>query len=158
SMSYRTDGFLGSFVDPLQRTTSFGYDPAGRVTATTLPDLSVMGTGYDANGNVTSVTPPGRPAHAFNYTPSALESDYTPPGGASFNTHTSYDLDQQVKQVSRPGGDLVTPTYDAVKGRLTALTTGRGTNTYDYNPSTGQLSSITTFDGVSLTYGHDGSL
>src|SRR5207245_5743390 len=41
SMSYRPDGFLGSLIDPLQRTTSFGYDLAGRVTATTPPDLSV---------------------------------------------------------------------------------------------------------------------
>jgi len=158
SMSYRADGFLGSLVDPLQRSTSFGYDLAGRATATTLPDLSVIGTGYDANGNVTSVTPPGRPAHVFRYTPADSESDYTPPGGASFNTHTSYNLDQQVSNVSRPDGDFIAPTYDPVKGRLTALTTSRGSNTYGYNSTTGQLSSITTFDGVGLTYGYDGSL
>src|SRR5512140_1169155 len=78
----------------------------------------MIGTGYDASGNVTSVTPPGRPAHASNYTASDLESDYTPPGGASFNTHTSYNLDQQVSSVSRPDGDFVTPTYDAAKGFL----------------------------------------
>src|SRR5512140_940947 len=118
----------------------------------------MIGTGYDASGNVTSVTPPGRPAHASNYTASDLESDYTPPGGASFNTHTSYNLDQQVSQVSRPDGDFITPTWDPVKGRLTALTTSRGTNTYGYSPTTGQLSSITTFDGMGLTYGYDGSL
>jgi len=158
SMSYRADGFLGSLVDPLQRTTSFGYDLAGRATATTLPDLNVIATGYDANGNLTSLTPPGRPAHAFSYTPADFESDYTPPGGAPFNTHMSYNPDQQVSNVSRPDGDFIAPTYDAVAGRLTALTTSRGTNNYGYNSTTGQLSSITTFDGVGLNYGYDGSL
>ena len=45
-----------------------------------------------------------------------------------------------------------------MKGRLTALTTSRGTNTYGYDSTTGQLSSITTFDGVRLAYGYDGPL
>lgn len=114
---------------------------------------------YDGNGNVTSVTPPGRPAHAFNLTPADLESDYTPPDvGQPRTTHTDYNLDQQVSKVSRPDGDYITPTYDPVKGRLTALATSRGTNTYGYSSTTGQLTSITTFDGVGMTYGYDGSL
>jgi hypothetical protein len=94
----------------------------------------------------------------FAFTSGDQESDYTPPGGQSFNTHTDYDLDRQVSNVSRPDGDFITPSYDPVKGRLTALTTSRGTNTYGYSSSTGQLTSINTFDGVGLTYGYDGAL
>ena len=108
----------------------------------------MIGTGYDANGNVTSVTPPGRPAHAFSYTPADLESDYTPPDvGQPRTTHTDYNLDQQVSNVSRPDGDFITPTYDAVKGRLTSFTTSRGTTTLGYSPTTGQVTSMTTPDG-----------
>src|SRR5207302_7535103 len=78
--------------------------------------------------------------------------------GSPSPTQTTYNLDQQVSNVSRPDGDFITPTYDSTKGRLTALTTGRGTNSYGYSSSTGQLTGITTFDGVGLTYGYDGSL
>lgn len=158
TMGYDASGFLHSILDPASHTTLFGYDLAGRPTSETLPDLNVIGMGYDANGNVTSVTPPSRPAHGFTFTAANLESDYTPPGGSGFNTHTDYNLDQQVSNVSRPDGDFITPTYDTQKGRLTALTTSRGTNTYGYSPSTGQLTSISTFDGIGLTYGYDGSL
>ena len=153
TLTYRSDGFLGSVLDPLQHATSFGYDLAGRPTSQTLPDLSAFGIGYDPNGNLILVTPPGRPDHAFAYTQADLEKDYTPPDVRQpRTTHTDYNLDQQVSNVSRPDGDFTTPTYDLAKGRLTALTTSRGTNTYGYSASTGQLTSVTTFDGVGLTY------
>ncbi|TMB21426.1 MAG: RHS repeat protein [Deltaproteobacteria bacterium] len=159
TLTYRADGFLGSVLDALQHSTFFGYDLAGRSTSQTLPDLNVIGTSFDPNGNVISVSPPSRPAHVFAYTPVDLEKDYTPPDlGQLRTTHTDYNLDQQVSSVSRPDGDLITPTYDTAKGRLTVLTTSRGSNTYGYSASTGQLTNITTFDGVGLTYGYDGSL
>jgi len=69
-----------------------------------------------------------------------------------------HNLDQQVGNVSRPDGDYITPSYDSVKGRLTAVTTGRGTSTYGYSPTTGLLTNIMTFDGIGLTYAYDGSL
>jgi RHS repeat-associated protein len=159
ALAYRADGFLDNILDPLLQRTSFGYDAAGRPTSQTLPDLSVIGLGYDANGNATSVTPPGRPAHIFAFTAGDQEKDYTPPDvGQPRTTHTDYNLDQQVLNVSRPDRDYITPTYDPVKNRLTALATSRGTNTYGYSPTTGQLTSVATFDGVGLTYGYDGSL
>ena len=159
TLAYRSDGFLGSILDPLQHTTSFDYDLAGRPTNQTLPDLNVIASGYDPNGNVASVTPPGRPAHMFAYTSADRERDYSPPDvGQPRTTHTDYNLDQQVSNVTRADGDCITPTYDSGKGRLTAVTTSRGTNAYGYSATTGQLTSINTFDGVGVTYGYDGSL
>jgi len=115
-------------------------------------------TGPNVNGNVTSPTPPGRPTHTFAFTAADQEKDYTPPDvGQPRTTHTDYNLDQQVSNVSRPDGDFITRTYDPANGRLTALTTSRGTNTYGYSASSGQLTNITTFDGVGLTYGYDGA-
>ena len=158
TLAYDSSGFLHSILDPASHSTVFGYDLAGRPTSETLPDTNLIGMGYDQNGNVTSVTPPSRPAHSFGFTAADLESDYTPPGGSQYNTHTTYNLDQQVSNVSRPDGDYITPTYDSTIGRLTALATSRGSNGYGYSSTTGQLTSITTFDGIGLTYGYDGSL
>jgi RHS repeat-associated protein len=159
TLGYDANGFLRSILDPLSRSTIFGNDPVGRVTSETLPGAQVIGRSYDGDANVTSVTPPGRPAHTFSYWPYDLESDYTPPDvGQPRTTHTDYNLDKQTSNVSRPDGDRITPTYDPVNGRLTGLGTNRGTNSYGYNSTTGQLSSITTFDGVGLAYGYDGSL
>jgi RHS repeat-associated protein len=159
TLSYRSDGFLDNIVDPLLHRSSFGYDLAGRPSSQTLPDLTVIGMTYDANGNVNSVTPPGRPAHVFAFTSANLERDYTPPDvGQPRTTHTDYNLDQQVSNISRPDADFITPTYDLMMGRLTALSSRRGSNAYGYSPTTGQLTSINTFDGVGLTYGYDGSL
>jgi RHS repeat-associated protein len=159
TMAYRSDGFLGSILDPLQHTTTFGYDLAGRPISQRFPDLNVVGIGYDPNGNVTSVTPPSRPAHLFAFTAADQEKDDSPPDvGQPRTTHTDYDLDQQVSRISRPDGDFISPTYDPVKGRLTGLSTSRGMNTYTYSASTGQLTGISTFDGVGMTYGYDGSL
>lgn len=160
TMAYRSDGFPDNVLDPVLQRTSFpDYDLAGRALTERLPDLTVIGMGYDPNGNATSVTPPGRPAHLFAFTASNQEKDYTPPDvGQSRTTHTDYNLDQQVLNVSRPDGDFITPSYDPVKRRLTTLATSRGANTYGYSPTTGQLTTINTFDGVGLTYGYDGSL
>ena len=100
TLAYRSDGFLGSILDPLQHTTSFDYDLAGRPTNQTLPDLNVIASGYDPNGNVISVTPPGRPAHLFAYTSADREKDYTPPDvGQPRATHTGYTLDQDLTSV-----------------------------------------------------------
>jgi RHS repeat-associated protein len=159
TLAYDAAGFLHSVLDPAQHTSVFAYDLAGRPKSETLPDASVIGMGYDANGNTISVTPPGRPMHVFAFTSGDLESDYIPPDvGQPRTTHTDYNLDRQVSKVSRPDGDAITPTYDTAKGRLTSLTTSRGTTSYGYSSTTGRLVSVTTPDGVGLTYGYDGSL
>jgi RHS repeat-associated protein len=158
TLVYDATGFLHSILDPAQHSTVFGYDLVGRLTSETLPNQSVIAMTYDASGNTISVIPPGRPAHVFGFTSGNLESDYTPPNvGQPQTTHTNYDLDRQVTNVSRPDGDYITPTYDTVSGRLTALATSRGSNAYGYSSTTGQLTAITTFDGEGLTYGYDGS-
>src|SRR5260221_3907213 len=112
TLAYDVAGFLHSVLDPAQHSTTFGYDLAGRPISETLPDLNGIGTSYDANGNVTSVTPPARPAHVFTFWPSVLEKDYFPPDlGQPRTTHTDYNLDRQVSNVSRPDGDAITPAY-----------------------------------------------
>ncbi|HUU04164.1 MAG TPA: RHS repeat-associated core domain-containing protein [Myxococcota bacterium] len=159
-LSYTPDGFLESMTDPLQRSVSFAHDAAGRVTIQTLPDGREILFGHDANGNLTSITPPGRPQHDFDYTPIDEQSDYTPPpvaGSGDTATHYDYNLDGQLKLVTRPDGQTIDIEYDT-SGRASSVTIPRGVYTFDYEPNTGQLSSITAPDGGKLSYSWNGPL
>ena len=139
---------------------SFQYDLTGRVTKQILPDLREINFTYDANGNVASITPPGRPAHVFNYTSVDLESQYTPPvvtGSGTNATVFTYNFDKQLTQIARPDGQTVALNYDT-GGRLDNVVIPRGTTTYAYDPTTGNLASITAPDTGTLTFAYDGSL
>jgi hypothetical protein len=84
------------------------------------------------------------------------------------------NLDKQVMFVHRPDGSTIAFGYDSPAGRLWTVTYPKGTAPGDgtvtvtraYYSSSGQLASLTTSDGQSLSYGngitastgHDGSL
>jgi len=88
-----------------------------------------------------------------------LEEDYVPPDvGAGTNlTHYTYNLDKQLTQIARPDGQAVSLGYDT-GGRLSTVTSPRGTVGYAYDPTKGTLSSITSPDAVTLAYTYDGFL
>jgi RHS repeat-associated protein len=162
-ISYNLQGSIASVTDPLNRTTAFAYDSAGRVTTQTLPDGRQVGYTYDANGNVSSITPPGRPSHSFHFTSIDLLEDYSPPdvGLATEATQYSYDLDRHLTLVTRPDGATIGFAYDSA-GRLSTIATSGRTVSYTYasanGPTPGTLAKISASDGVTLTYGYDGSL
>ncbi|MBI2877240.1 MAG: hypothetical protein HYY20_10190 [Candidatus Tectomicrobia bacterium] len=170
-LSYDAQGNLASIIDPLSQSTSFEYDPVGRVTNQTLPDGREILFAYDTNGNMTSLTPPGRPNHDFTYTPVDLEEDYIPPEvGARANlTHLAYDLDRQLVQVMRPDGSTMDFGYDSA-GRLTSQSFLEATVDFGYSSSPlgccggGELPvsiTRTPTDGTAaqtITHTYDGSL
>ena len=159
TLSYNTEGYLASITDPLARTISFEYDETGRVTKQTLPDLRDMLFTYDANGNVTSITPPGRPAHIFTYTEVNLEEGYTPPDvGAGTNvTQFTYNADRQLDLITRPDGQTIDLVYDSA-GRLASQLLPHRQLGYTYDPTTGQMETITASDMGTTTYSYDGNL
>ena len=108
---------------------------------------------YDKNGNVETITPPGRPAHIFTYTDVDLQEDYEPPNvGTSVNNTTyAYNLDKQLKLITRPDGKTISYNYDD-GGRLDILTIPRGQTTYTYDETTGNLRLIKAPDGGTLDY------
>jgi YD repeat-containing protein len=150
---------LTGITDPLNHTVGFAYDAADRVTIQTLPDGREVRYSYDGNGNVSSITPPGRPAHGFSYTPVDLEEQYTPPDvGAGANvTQYVYNTERQLTQVIRPDGNTVDLEYDSA-GRLRTVTHPHDQVNLTYDAVTGQLTSVSTADGGTLTYTYDGSL
>ena len=154
-------GLLESDTDPAGLTTSYQYDPDGRVVKEVLPDGSAVGFSYDADGNLTAVTPPGEPAHDFTYnTVNQTASDTSPPvaGSAPLAFHYAYNLDRQLTVIAYPNGTTVSLSYDN-GGRLSqVLLPGVGAYSYAYNASTGQLSSITAPDNETLDESWDGFL
>lgn len=160
TLSYDILGNLASITDAENRTTSFVYDLAGRVTSQTLSDGRIVNYSYDKNGNLNSLTPPGKSAHVFNYNGVDQQSVYTPPtlSGASTITRYDYNLDKQLDLITRPDNKTLDYVYDNVKGRLTSLVIPRGSYTYGYDATSGQMNRVSAPDGGVLNFAYDGFL
>ncbi|MEO8452826.1 MAG: hypothetical protein ABI647_23755, partial [Gemmatimonadota bacterium] len=158
TFGYDSRSRLATVTDPLQRSVSFTYDNADRVTRQTfLATGRFIDFTYDANGNLTSVQPPSRPQHNFGFTPVHLTESYTPPavanGGATFY---EYNKDRQVTRMIRPDSKSVVVGYDSA-GRASTVTIGRGIYASSYD-SSGRVHDVQSPEGNSVTYSYDGSL
>jgi RHS repeat-associated protein len=158
-LSYDSRGRLAVLRDTLGRMTTFGYDNADRLTSQTLPGGRQIAFGFDPAGNLTTITPPGRPPHGFDYSTVNLTSRYRPPGAGLTDSLTEYvfNLDRQLTDVLRPDGADVTLAYGSTTGRIDRVTTPRGDANFTYDGS-GRLSTLSSPDGATLTYGYDGSI
>jgi RHS repeat-associated protein len=152
-------GYLAEITDSLSRTTHFEYDAVGRITRQTHPDGRSVDYSYDAEGRLKALTPPGRSAHLFEYTDAGNRERYKPPElpGVDAITIYRYNLDRQLTQIERPGGELVSFDYDA-GGRLDSISSDAGVVDYSYQEDTGQLSTVTGPDNINLTLAWDGLL
>src|SRR5207237_1072039 len=72
-------------------------------------------------------------------------------------TSYAYNADRQVTLITRPDGRTVSFGYDSA-GRQHTMTIGRGTFTYNYNPTTGNLDSVVSPEGNTVTHTYDGNL
>jgi RHS repeat-associated protein len=160
TLSYNAAGFLQSLTDPIGRVFQMTYDAAGRILSKTFADGHAASVTYDAAGNVASLSPPGRPAHAFSYSDRDELTSVTPPAVAGTGPSSySYNLDKQAAVATLPGGDMITLSYDS-GGRvatrtLSGSTSGAQTSTYN---AAGQIASIATTGGVTVTHTHAGPL
>ena len=146
-------------TNPLQQTTKFSYNQAGRRTQKTLPDGRTVQFGYDQTGNRTKVVPPGRPAHTFEYDGQNQLTRYSPPavGGVQMPTDYHYNAVGELTKVDYPDGATLKRTFDKA-GRLAKTAAPSATRNYSYANKTGQLSKITSGTDPDLTYSYDGSL
>jgi RHS repeat-associated protein len=125
------------------QTLFTNYDGADRPRAITLPDASQVLMTYDRDGNVASVTPPGKSPHGMTYGPRGRIESYTPPVGNAVSFQ--YDLDRRM--------DLIDFGLDAFNQPNQV--------DFEYHPTTGQLSTITSPTGtinVGFENGHMTSL
>jgi hypothetical protein len=133
----------------------------------------IVNYGWDANGNMTSLVPPGRPSHGFAYDAVDLNSQYVAPPPASgqpaSTTVYEYDLEKNLRLVTRPDNAQVVITRDPTIGRVTTLTHPVGVSRFAYwdtpqpgsSQHTGKPKSITresTPDTVAVSFGYDGPL
>ncbi len=166
------DGFIKSITDPLMRVVSFKYDANGRVKEQTLPDMRIIKFEYDLNGNVEKITTPKLDEHGFMYNSVDQEKQYDPPGLTlpTPETKFEYNDDKQLDKIIRPDTDVIDLKYDS-GGRLEKVEipgkewdcTTPCEFVYDYFPNTemtqaGNLQTITTPAGDTLTFTYDGSL
>lgn len=160
ALTYTPAGYIATLTDPLTRQSSFSYDVLGRLTSETLPGDRTITYQYDAAGNLTALTPPGRPAHTFGYNQLGLVTAYIPPvvaGSGSNQTLYSYNHAQELTQIARPDGVNVLFGYDE-NGRLQTITLPRGSLTYGYSPTTGQLTTLAAPGNVNLAYSYNDEL
>jgi YD repeat-containing protein len=130
-----TDGWLRSILDPEGQEWSFTPDEVGRVTQATRPDGDTTGLGYDDRGMLDSVTPPGRDAHEFSF------DDYG---------HTTGYYAPSLEGYADPEQELAF-TYTA-DHQLETATVGPWAITYDYEPTSGRLTTMTwPLDGATAT-------
>ena len=159
TQAYDAQGYVAAVTDPLGHALSYTNDAVGRPTQTTLPDGRFLGTGYDADSNTSSMTLPSHGQHLFTYSPVEELASYTPPSVSSASPTTSYayDLDRNLKTMTRPDGVALTYGYDSA-GRLQTTTYPQGTLSVAYSSTSGQVSSRTAASGELLQYGYDGFL
>lgn len=156
---YDSSGRVKKVTDPLGRFEQYAYDSVGRVRKQTLFNGSEVLYGYDANGNLSSLTPPGRPAHTFAYSTANLDSIYSPPAAGLPVSATKYffNADRQLTRVLRPDSLAIDVGYDTA-GRPRSLTLPNGQVQFAYSPTSGNLTTLTSADGGTLSYGYDGRL
>src|SRR5206468_4160218 len=85
--------------------------------------------------------------------------EYDPPTASLPQSATlqTFDLDRNLRSVAFPDGAGLTIDYDNA-GRLSTISQPEGVSAYGYDPTTGALISMSSPDGVTLSYDHDGSL
>ena len=142
----------------LRKWITYGYDARGRTVTVTQPD-SYGATTYIYEGNTVKVVDAENRWKKFTVDSfgNLVQVTEPRPGGGTYETYYTYNLRNQLTQVSMPR-DGVTQTrtfvYDG-NGRLTQTTFPEsGARTYTYN-SDGQIATKTDANGWQLNYYYD---
>ena len=158
---YDSNGFLNSIKNPMNQTTSFINDSAGRPLTQKLPDNRVITYTYDSSGNVTSITPANNILHELDYNLMNFLSNYKAPslGSGMLNTVYTYNNDRQITQIQRPEpAQTLVYHQDPTTAQLNSITSGSATFSFTYNSQMDQLYSATSPDNVTSTLTYNGAL
>jgi RHS repeat-associated protein len=149
--TYNTDGTIATSTTPAG-TTSFSYNPAGDLTATTDPDNRTRTISYDAAGNATSVTDSGGHTTSYTYDAAGHRLTETTPLGSV--TTVTYDRDGHVLSTTDANNHTTAYTYDPA-GQVTSRTTAAGrTTSYTYTAAR-QVETVTDPNGHTSSYTYD---
>jgi YD repeat-containing protein len=108
-----------SITDPLNRTTSYQYDPSGRLTRQTEPEGNYVQYTHDARGNVTQTQAVPKPGSS---TPTITTS-------ASFDANCSNPVKcNQPNSTTDGRGNVTDYSYDPTHGGLLTITAPTASN------------------------------
>lgn len=157
--TYNADGYLSSVVNAIGQTVNFEQDNIGRVTNQVRSDGHTIVTRYDRSSKPVALTLPSGMEHGFGHTPVNLTERYTPPDVVPGDDSTcyTYDFARALTSVIRPDGKIITNGYDSA-GRPSFIEWPVNRVDYAYDPTSGNLSEITTVHGETLHYIYDGFL
>jgi len=155
-----SNGYLRSITDALGQKTEFEYNANGWNTSTKRPDGEMYSKQYDPNGNLTSITAPNSQEHTFSYTPLDDRESYLAPALGnveSTSTNYTYDLRGDLQSTVRADGRDIQVKYGAMTGSVDRVMTPNVDYEFNRN-SVGQLDSISSTTGDSLSFTYDGPL
>ena len=161
---------MTSETDPLDKTTSYGYDGAARLTTITDALGGVVTLGYDAASQLTSVTDPRNKTWTYGYNALGIRNSATDPlnrqttwgynaagdltsrtDARGISTSYGYDAARRQTSVTYPGGS-VGDAFDGA-GERTQMTDPTGQTTYAYDAA-GRVTSVNSPRGQ-ITYTYD---
>ncbi|HZV26533.1 MAG TPA: RHS repeat-associated core domain-containing protein [Acidothermaceae bacterium] len=151
-------------------TTTYAYDPAGRVTSETTDGASTNYS-YDAAGNITTIARPGTPtvhdtydqrnalvtSGQTSYTYDAagrLVSTKTPNGTTTYN----YDAAGDLLSVAAPNSPALTYTVDAEGRRVARAESGATTGVVAYLDGLRPAAQLSPSGAVTAQYVYDGDV
>lgn len=150
TFTYAAPGLV-QYQDPLNHISTYGYDPAGRLTSVTNANLEVVRMGYNPIGELVSLTDGRNNTKRWAYdiygrqiaeTNAAgilvktngynangqLTSQWTAAKGL---TQFGYDANGNLTSIVQPSSGTIAYTYDALD-RLLTFSSGIGTSAFSY--------------------------
>ncbi|MFV0460767.1 MAG: RHS repeat-associated core domain-containing protein [Actinomycetales bacterium] len=116
SYTYTGAGEVPSVVDPAGRITTHGYDQAGNLVSTTLPDGRVTRMAYSARGQVSSITDASGAVTSMVYDGAGNLVSTTTPGERTVSA--TYNGDGTVATSTDAAGQTTTYAYDRAGNRV----------------------------------------
>jgi RHS repeat-associated protein len=159
---YDANDNLISVIDPRTLTTSYAYNGFGDLTTQTSPDTGTTTNTYDSAGNLATSTDARGAVSTYAYDAlNRVTSVAYRQGGTTDQTIAfTYDAGTNGKGHLTGASDAnhsMSWTYDAL-GRVTSKsqTVGAITRSVGYAYTNGNLTSLTTPSGQTVTYGYNG--
>jgi RHS repeat-associated protein len=134
-------------------TTTYTYDPFGRLQAVTLPGDRTVQYDRDALGDIrTAIYPDGETTQQYRYAGNGTLASFISPLG--FETLYSYDSLNRLTSILHPDNSRESYTYDA-QGNITAYTDPRDNQTLAEYDALGRLTRLQDPGGVAQTFNYD---